>query len=134
VELNTMVRILGGRMGRPWLALPVKPDEPLSAKFVLRLFSFLRDTQAVAVDPGMDSNHELDRFCNYRNLLILQSRQRYKKHQSHALRTKSVQNGKSPRTCLGASGYADRTLRLRPEPPFGSRPFGFDPLRGRGEG
>jgi hypothetical protein len=111
-----MVRILGGRMGRPWLALPVKHDEPLSAKFVLRLFSFLRDTQAVAVDPGMDSNHELDRFCNYRNLLILQSRQRYKKHQSHALRTKSVQNGKSPRTCLGASGYADRTLRLRPEP------------------
>jgi hypothetical protein len=43
-------------MGRPWLALPVNPDEPLSAKFVLHSFAFLRDTQAVAVDPGMDSN------------------------------------------------------------------------------
>jgi hypothetical protein len=24
--------------------------------------------------PGMDSNHELDKFLNFRNLLILQSR------------------------------------------------------------
>jgi hypothetical protein len=61
-------------MGRPWLALPVKPDEPLSAKFVLRLFAFLRDTQAVAVEPGVDSNHELDMFLKSCNLLILQSR------------------------------------------------------------
>jgi hypothetical protein len=68
-----MVRILAGRMGRPWLALPVKPDEPLSAKFVLRLFAFLRDTQAVAVDPGMDSNHKLDIFLKSRKLFILQS-------------------------------------------------------------
>jgi hypothetical protein len=34
----------------------------------------LVDTQAVAVDPGMDSNHELDRIFKPRNLLILQSR------------------------------------------------------------
>ena len=41
--------------------------------------------------PGMDSNHELDRLWKYRNLLILQTRQRYQKHQNHAFRTKSVQ-------------------------------------------
>jgi hypothetical protein len=41
--------------------------------------------------PGMDSNHELNRFWKYRNLLILKSRKRYQKHQNHALRTKSVQ-------------------------------------------
>jgi hypothetical protein len=34
----------------------------------------LVDTQAVAVDPGMDSNHELDEIFKARNLLILKSR------------------------------------------------------------
>jgi hypothetical protein len=43
--------------------------------------------------PGMDSNHELDRFCKHRNLLILQSRKSYQKHQNHALCKKSVQFG-----------------------------------------
>ena len=129
-----MVRILGGRMGRPWLALPVKPDEPLSAKFVLRLFSFLRDTQAVAVDPGMDSNHELDRFCNYRNLLILQSRQRYKKHLKSRSPYKIGTKWKVPKNLLGRIRLRRPDSQASPRAPFGSRPFGFDPLRGRGEG
>jgi len=51
--------------------------------------------------PGMDSNHELDRFWNYRNLLILQRRKSYQKHQNHALRTKSVQNFKRLKSLLG---------------------------------
>ncbi len=34
----------------------------------------LVDTQAVPVDPGMDSNHELDKILNHRKLLILKSR------------------------------------------------------------
>jgi hypothetical protein len=34
----------------------------------------LVDTQAVAVDPGMDPNHELDKIFKARNLLILKSR------------------------------------------------------------
>jgi hypothetical protein len=34
----------------------------------------LVDTQAVPVDPGMDSNHELDNILKPHNLLILQSR------------------------------------------------------------
>jgi hypothetical protein len=32
------------------------------------------NTQAVPVDPGMDSNHELDKILTPSNLLILQSR------------------------------------------------------------
>ena len=34
----------------------------------------LVDTQAVPVDPGMNSNHELDRFFKSHNFLILKSR------------------------------------------------------------
>jgi hypothetical protein len=42
--------------------------------------------------PGMDSNHELDRFLKSRNLLILKSRRSRQRHQKHASGTKSVQN------------------------------------------
>jgi len=42
--------------------------------------------------PGMDSNHELDRFLESHNLLILQSRTSRQRHQKQASGTKSVQN------------------------------------------
>ena len=46
--------------------------------------------------PGMDSNHELDKFLKCRNLPILKSLQSHPKHQNHDLGTKSVQSGCAP--------------------------------------
>ena len=42
--------------------------------------------------PGMDSNHELDRFFGLFNLLILQGSRSRKKPQKQGRGTKSVQN------------------------------------------
>ena len=44
----------------------------------------------------MDSNHELDRLFNHRNLLILKSHKSHQKPQEQGLGTKSVQNFLSP--------------------------------------
>jgi hypothetical protein len=48
--------------------------------------------------PGMDSNHQLDRFLSFCNLLILQSRQSRKKPQKKVLVQKVYKIRRRPRT------------------------------------
>jgi hypothetical protein len=76
--------------------------------------SWSRLSWAIPVDPGMDSNQELDRILKSRKFLILQRRTRRQKHQKQGFGTKSVQNLFAMKSGLSsAAPFVSRSLHTQ---------------------
>jgi hypothetical protein len=60
----------------------------------------LRFEPGFIADPGMDSNHELDKILKTHNLLILRSHRSHRKQQKQGLGTKSVQKSIERLQCV----------------------------------